>query len=235
MHGFNQLVEDLEKAFPDDWWISSRRKSNLTTPNAYPQVQVYENALRKLDQESWLLMSQNAHEAFSQPRGIRGKNNFFSLLNEALAYEYLINEGFKNVRLVPAGKNKKSPDISYEDNGLLRYCEVKTICESDEELTRRRSGEAYSSSIYCKLSEQYLGKFDSTIEKAAKQIQAVLSTGLVYLIVNFDDLVLDNYETYRCQLAERLREKFPSQEILIRVGVSSPLYIQHLIEDRKTQ
>jgi len=95
MAGFNPLVEELEQKFPDDWWIASRRESTRLIPDAFPEVQVYENALRNLDEQSWLVLSEKAHGAFSEPRGERGKHHFFNLLNESLCKLPLILDTHK--------------------------------------------------------------------------------------------------------------------------------------------
>jgi hypothetical protein len=60
MSRFNQLVEELEKKSPGVWWIERRRESERLTPNAFPQVEIYENALRRLDEQSWLVLSEKA-------------------------------------------------------------------------------------------------------------------------------------------------------------------------------
>jgi hypothetical protein len=96
-----------------------------------------------------------------------------------LAYDYLVEQGFGNVRLLRAALKKKTPDISYESDGGVRYCEVKTIGVSDEELARKRSGEPFDGSIYSEFSQQFLGKLGSTIQAADAQIQAVSGVGLV--------------------------------------------------------
>jgi hypothetical protein len=88
MPGFHQLIVELERKFPDDWWIKSRRESEDLMPGSFPQVQFYEKALQTLDEESWTILSEKARKTFLEPPSDRGKYQFFNLLNEALAYEY---------------------------------------------------------------------------------------------------------------------------------------------------
>lgn len=227
MPGFNELIEEIEKKHPNDWWIESRRETASLFPDYFPQVHIYENALRILDSDSWLVLSEKAHEAFSEPQGARGKHQFFNLLNETLAYEHLVAQGLRNIRLLRTVPKKKTPDISYEANGVARYCEVKTISVSKEELDRTSAEGVFDSFIYYELSPQFLNKLDSTIQAAAAQIQSISPSGLVYVIVHFDDFSLDHYDTYQRQISEFLACNFPALEIIIRVSVLGTRYIRH--------
>jgi len=227
MPGFDELIAEIEKKHPDDWWIKSRRETESLFPDSFPQVQIYENALRILDSDSWLVLSEKAHDVFPGPRGARGKNQFFNLLNEALAYEYLVGQELRNIRLLRPVPKKKTPDISYDANGMSRYCEVKTISVSEEELDRIDAGETFDSSIYYELTSQFLNKLASTIQMAVAQIKSVSPSGLVYVIVNFDDFSLDHYDTYQRQISEFLACSFPALEIIVRVGVLGTHYIRH--------
>ncbi|WP_223521228.1 hypothetical protein [Pseudomonas sp. GL-B-19] len=227
MPGFNELIAEIEKKHPDDWWIKSRRETESLFPDSFPQVHIYENALRILDSDSWLVLSEKSHLEFPGPRGDRGKYQFFNLLNEALAYEYLIAQELHNIRLMRTVPKKKTPDISYEANGVARYCEVKTINVSQDELDKTSAKESFDGSIYYKLTPQFLNKLDSTIQIAVEQIQSFSPSGLVYVIVNFDDFSLDHYDTYQRQISEFLARSFPALEIIVRVGVLGTHYIRH--------
>jgi hypothetical protein len=228
MPGFHQLVEELGKRYPEDWWIESRRESARLLPeNAFPQVAVYDRALRGLDEDSRAILTEKARKAFSEPRSDRGKHQFFNLLNEALAYEYLVSVGFNNVRLLKANSRNKSPDISYGTESNIRYCEVKTVGVSDQELARNKSGGAFSSSVYTCLNQNFFTKLCSTIHAAVRQIEAVQGVGSIYLIVHFDDFVLDYYETYKSQISEFLVSAFSEQEVIVRTGIDNARYILH--------
>lgn len=227
MAGFNQLIKELENQFPNDWWIVSRRESSRLLPDAFPEVQIYEKALSVLDDESWLVLSENARLAFKGPRTSRGKNQLFNLLNEALAYEFLNDNDFDCVRMLKADRKNKKPDISFELNGKVHYCEVKTIGASAEELGRFDSGEVFDSGIYIKLTEQFLLKLCSTIDVAEGQLLAVGGRGLIYIVVHFDDFTLSHYGIYRRQILAVLVSTYPNREIIIRVGINQPRYIRH--------
>ena len=228
MPRFHELVEELEKQFPTDWWIASRRESaRILDENSFPQIAVYDHALCTLDDDSWAILSEKAREVFSEPRNDRGKHQFFNLLNEALAYEHLILEGFNSVRLLRANSRNKSPDICYRTDSEIRYCEVKTIGVSDEELARTKSDEAFSSAIYSSLNHKFFAKLCSTISTAKKQIEAVKGNGSVYLIIYFDDFAFDHYETYKNQITEFLASAFSTQEVIVRVNIANARYIFH--------
>lgn len=228
MPRFHELVEELEKQFPTDWWIASRRESaRILDENSFPQIAIYERALCALDDDSWAILSEKVREVFSERRNDRGKHQFFNLLNEALAYEHLILEGFNSVRLLQANSKNKSPDLCYRTDSETRYCEVKTIGVSEEELARRKSEEAFSSSVYSSLNHKFFAKLCSTISTAKKQIEAVKGNGSVYLIIHFDDFVLDHYETYKIQITEFLALAFPKQEVIVRANIANARYIFH--------
>ncbi|WP_223460403.1 hypothetical protein [Pseudomonas sp. A-R-26] len=227
MPGFNELIEEIEKKHPNDWWIKSRRETESLFPDSFPQVHVYENALRILDSDSWLVLSEKAQKVFPGSRELRGKHQFFDLLNEALAYEYLVAQELCNIRLLRTVKNQKSPDISYEANCVPCYCEVKTINVSQDEIDKTVAGKSFDSSIYHELTPQFLNKLYLTIQAAVAQIKSLAPSGLVYVIVHFDDFTLDHYETYQRQISELLACSFPAHEVVVRVGVLGTHYIRH--------
>jgi hypothetical protein len=227
MSGFYQLVEKLEKIYPDDWWIARWRESTQLNLGTFPQVEIYENALRNLDNESCLVLYEKVCQSFREPMTDRGKHEFFNFLNEALAYEYLVASGFSYVRLLPAKSKGKTPDIEYKcSSGVLSYCEVKTISISNDELVRTSYENSFDTSIYSELNEQFLKKLDFVIRKAESQIHAA-GSGFVYIIVHFDDFVQRNYGKYKSQITTFLTSSFPDSRIVLRVGISGEHYISY--------
>lgn len=227
MAGFTELISEVENKFPEDWWLKSWREYMHFMPDGFPQVNAYDNALQKLDSESWLILSEKAYLAFSQNSGARGKNQFFNLLNEVFAYEYLVAQGFCNVKFLPANPKQKTPDISYKSSGRMHYCEVKTISVSEEELARSSSGYLFDGSIYYELNEHFFKKLDSTIQAAMSQISPISKMGLVYLVMHFDDFTLAHYATYKSQINQFLEMKFPDHQIYIRVDIMGTYFIQY--------
>lgn len=226
---FKQLIDELEVLFPDDWWIASWRESAQLFPEGFPEIQVYQKAISTLDEESWIVLSERSCLAFNEPRTSRGKNHFFNLLNEALAYEFLTESGFSNVRFLKADKKTKRPDISFDLNGAEQYCEVKTIGISDVELARFASEEVFDTSIYLELTQSFLEKLRSVIKVAETQLEAASGHGLIYLVIHFDDFALDYFKTYQCQIEEFLAKEYPCRAIIVRVGLDRPHYIKNHI------
>ena len=108
------------------------------------------------------------------------------------------------------------PDLRYFDGPRRQHCEVKTVGISDEEISRRGSSKAFSN-IYLRLDEGFLNKLAITIEAAKAQIEAQ-GTGLVYVIVLWDDLALDNYRAYRRELTDFARAR-GVKGVHIKVGL----------------
>jgi hypothetical protein len=158
----------------------------------------YNDALRLLDRESWDILKAKAIEHFMDEREGQRKQAFFNQLNEAFAYQHLLHQEYQSVRFLREG-NTQTPDIRFLDHGNKRYCEVKTIGISDDDIDRRKGEKAYSGTVYFSLSEGFLSKLTTDIEAAWKQIHFVGTSGLVFILVRFDDIALDNYERYRTQ------------------------------------
>lgn len=180
-----------------------------------------------LDETSWNSLAKKAKDVFPGEETERGKSGFFDLLNEAFAYEYLKDQGAKNIRFEDAEGNVETPDIYYEINASPRYCEVKTFNISDCVIKKFQSKRVFDSSIYEKLNDFFLKKFDGVLEKANKQISARSGIGCTYIIMHFDDFTLRYYKNYCQQLMEFLSSKYPNQTVIIRVNISSPIYILH--------
>ncbi len=67
-----------------------------------------------LDDESWHILKEKALQHYFDHRKSQKTQGFFNQLNEAFAYRYLVNKGFKNIRFIKEDKNKR-PDIEYSE------------------------------------------------------------------------------------------------------------------------
>lgn len=152
-----------------------------------------------LDDESWQILKHKALQHYLDHRKGQRKQGFFNQLNEAFAYRYLVNKGFKDVRFIREGKKKK-PDIKFTFKNMQNYCEVKTLGLSNDEITRRSTMIAYDGSVYLYLSNGFLNKFRDAVISARQQIHTLGPNGLIYMIILFDDIALDYYQNYRKQL-----------------------------------
>ncbi len=192
-------------------------------PLARRHYQVYERALRTLDQESWAVLKDKAVAHFTDHRAGQRKQGFFNQLNDAFAYEHLVRRDYKQVRILRE-VGKTQPDIEYLVGRERRFCEVKTIGISDEAISRRATLQVTSSSIYQELSAGFLRKLESTLGIADRQIKARGGKGLIYILVHFDDFTLDYYHRYRKQIAACLASHI-AENIYVKVGLTDRKYI----------
>ncbi|WP_316674927.1 hypothetical protein [uncultured Tolumonas sp.] len=223
----SELIKSIEDENPDDWWINSRKESIKLFPELENELNVHEKALEVMDNDSKKIMFEKAKLAFSSNHNSRGKHQFFDTLNEALAYEYLINTGFHNVHLLQEVKKHKMPDIKFTCNGIDYFCEVKTIGASDNELKLQQTSEVFNSSIYKELNENFFNKLQNTISIASDQISKHSENGIIYIIINFDDFTLTHYETYQEQISKYLTKTFPSLSITLRIGIDKHYQMSH--------
>jgi len=138
-------------------------------------------------------------------------------LNEAFAYRYLVRQGCSEVRLIKED-GTRSPDISFIIDKAQRYCEVKTLGISDDEIDRRTSGDVFDGRYYVHLSKSFLDKkFSDAITHANEQILS-RGQGLIYVIMRFDDIALDYYENYKKQLIRfSIENRFDN--LFIKIGL----------------
>lgn len=136
------------------------------------------------------------------------KRDSYDLLNETLAYQYLVESGHINISMLEENADNPTPDIEYMkvDDEDKYFCEVKTIYPSFEEIIRQSSEEICSNRGYQKLDSKYFKKLTEKLTKAIRQILAKGRQGLVYLVVHFNDWVGDYDNEYRVQLQSYLNE-----------------------------
>jgi hypothetical protein len=216
MKRFRELVADVRDRFPADDFFADFENSCRVEPVKRKHYRSYNEALMQLDDESWNILREKAIGHFKDERDGQRKQSFFNQLNESFAYRYLLRRGFENIQFIKEGK-KKSPDISYIDRGTESYCEVKTVGLSDDEIGRRSSHGVHDGGVYFNLSTGFLNKLEADVNRAWEQIHSLGENGLVFILVRFDDMVLDHYGRYRKQLTEFCRER-GFENLVIRIG-----------------
>ena len=112
---------------------------------------------------------------------------------------------------------EKSPDISFIDRGTKGYCEVKTVGISDDEINRRSSHRVYDCGAYFNLGIGFQNKLAADFDRAWEQIHSRGENGIVFIIVRFDDMVLDHYARYRRQLTDFCRLR-GVENLVIKIG-----------------
>lgn len=231
---FNQLIAELGELFPNDWWIKAY--TGLSSENAKmfsDSANVYSDALDSLDDDSWGYLRNKAAEYFRQDTRRRGKQPFFNILNEVLAYQYLQLQGF-SVSLLKAAHESgggfvgKRPDISFTDGAQNFFCEVKTVNSSEEDLDRNKVKEIFSGNVYSELSLGFLNKLTSNIETSIKQLPQENARNLVYVIINFDDWVGLHYDRYQEQIKQHLAVSHGNTQVYCRAGVRERFYVHHV-------
>ena len=179
----------------------------------------------ELDDDSWEILKDKALRHYLDHRKGQKKQGFFNQLNEAFAYRYLVRSGFDDVRLIKE-EGRTSPDIRFAVHKTQNYCEVKTLGMSDDEINRRSSHNVIDGEVYVALSDGFLNKFSDAVATARKQIQAWGPNGLVYVIVLFDDIALDYYQTYRRQLIKFAQNR-GFENLFIKMGLRGNRSIFH--------
>jgi hypothetical protein len=213
-----ELIDDVRGRYADDSFFSNFEHSCQISDLKTIYYRAYNKALMVLDDESWQILKDKALQHYLDHRQGQKRQGFFNRLNEAFAYRYLVNKGFDDVRFIKEGKNK-SPDIRFKVNNTQNFCEVKTICISNNEISQRSAGgTCHDSLIYVRLTHGFLNKFCYAINQARQQISSFGFNGLVYIIINFDDSALDNYNNYRKQLIE-LSKDHGFSNLFIKIGL----------------
>ena len=220
MRRVRQLVDEVQHRYPGDHFFDRFAESCAKNPGKLSLYRTYEDAFRWLDPTSWETLKQKAVAHFRDHRPGQLKQGFFNQLNDAFAYRHLARRGCDQVRILPE-TGQQVPDLEYFEGRVLRGCEVKTLGVSDEEISRRDSREAFAN-VYLRLSEGFFNKLRGAIAAARSQIEAHSGQGLVYLVIIPDDFALDNYRSYRRELALFARAD-NVENVHIRFGLQSRL------------
>jgi hypothetical protein len=225
----------------------------LTSPAAY--FQDFDNSLRdepskmkvwhacerefqRLGPDAWEFLKGEAVPYLMKPdpKG-RGWEQLFNILNQARAYNFLIDLGCSEVRFIPRShKNKaKTPDLGARESDGKVLCEVKTLNISDEEVSRRLSGAVGSTVV--DLNIGFFGKLMSGLHKAKEQMDlydnSVVVRRIVYVIPHFDDFLGEYKTEYFQQIDQHLaKNRIPGLEVVIhnpRTSFHRPVVLQHAV------
>ena len=231
-----ELIQSVVDAHPNDTFFNEFEPSLKTNLQKRAYYRAYNRAFLTLDEESWQILKCKSIAHFCDHRDGQLKQGFFHQLNEAFAYEFLLREGFSCVQLIPERKKQKTPDISYKHEGAQHYCEVKSIGISNDEITKRHSGGYIDGSVYSQLSDGFMRKIDCALLKGLVQICSQNSTGLVFIMVSFDDFVGDYHDVYKTQLIQFLR-KYPQHDVFLKTKILGHKFIhkKSQVSTRRTQ
>lgn len=216
MKRVREIIADIRNRYPTDDFFSDFEETYRISVSKRKAYQAYGRVLNKLDTQSWQTLKEKALNHFKNHRNEQKKQGFFNQLNEAFAYSYLINQSCENVNFLKEDGNK-NPDLEYVFKNSKGYCEVKSLGISDDEINRRGSLSAINGEVYYSLTDGFLNKFHQAICTAWEQINSLGKEGLVYVIVNFDDIALDHYKNYRQQLISYCKQN-EIRSVFIKIG-----------------
>lgn len=212
-----ELIREVVAAHPNDRFFSEFDSRFQASPLMRTYYRAYESAFKSLEPDSWTLLKRKAINHFMDYRVGQLKQGFFNQLNEAFAYQFLVRRGCTNVRLIPEDGSIR-PDISYLIQSDQKYCEVKTVCISQNEIACRSAVNYSDRSHYTELSSGFLRKLRDDLGKALDQIASQGANGLVFVVVGFDDFSLTHYQRYRRQLVASLLDH-EAPEVFVKIGI----------------
>jgi hypothetical protein len=217
MRRIRELVSEVQVAYPSDSFFATLDENFHSSPQARARYLAYDRAFSGLDLASWRELKRKAKGHFLNHRPGQLKQGFFNQLNEAFAHQYLVRQGYRNVAILRED-GTTTPDLAYDAAGSKRFCEVKTIGISKDEIGRREAEQSFDATIYYDLSQGFVKKFIGNLTQAQRQIASRGSDGLIFVVVQFDDLTLEHYYRYRAKLCRILLEH-EAQEVFVKVGL----------------
>ena len=223
MRHIRELIALTKVAHPNDRFFGNL---DLILDVYSAEYRAYERALCYLDPESWVKLRIKAIVHFPDYRNGQLKQGFFNQLNEVFAYQHLVRRGYRQVRVLHE-VGKTQPDIEYMDGDERLFCEVKTICISDKQIARRNTNQLLrgDAPIYDVLSDGFVNKLQSDLDKASRQINARVAKGLIYVLIFFDDFTVTNYDTYRKQICTCI-QTHKAENVFVKVGLLGRRHIQ---------
>ena len=228
MDRIREIIDCVRSRYPEDDFFSNFEESCRNLPTKQIYYEKYNNALMVLDNESWQILKEKALRHFLNHRLGQRKQGFFNILNEAFAYQYLVNKGYKNIKFVEENGVQRRPDITFLFNNGIKFCEAKTINISESEIIRRANNANNivvhdTEIIYGKLDDGFFNKFSYDVNKAREQL---IDSGLIFIIIKFDDYTLDFYGNYRSKLINFIKDR-QCHNLVIQIGITKE--IEYLI------
>lgn len=183
--------------------------------------------LIKLDAAAWAHLKAQVLPSFERRDQDRGWQAAFDKLNEAKGYNYLTQIGCVEVAFIPTSTapGRQTPDLRGKLGIDLVLCEVKTINPSDIEACSRSAvahGQIVCGSTQGALPDGFFRKLRATLKTAETQMKSYCSNHssrrIVYVVLNFDDLLNQYADDYLGQIKECIRPTdFPNLEIVLDI------------------
>jgi hypothetical protein len=187
-------------------------------------VREIESDLQGLDAAAWELFKQDLVPLVKKRHPERGWQPLLNKLNEAKGYNYLVQIGCTDVQFIPRSSSR-TPDLKGRFGSSTVLCEVKTINPSDDEFRSRKDHSVRS--IAAQLPIGFFNKLRSTLETARDQMtiysQDVDAKKIVYLVVNYDDILHEYVPAYSTRLADFISNS-PVHNLDIKLDIKPPYY-----------
>jgi len=175
---------------PDNYFshMDSECKSSL----AVESYRKWQSRLSRLSEDSFIDLSVRVAPRVTNRDKERNRywSALFEILNEAKGYEFLLDEGYSNIRFIPPQKNEKTPDIWAQKEGDEAVLEVKTIWRSDSDLPQRF--EKVQTAIY-ELPEGFKNQIVNNYKKAIEQCHSFkdrnITRRICYFCIDLDLVV----------------------------------------------
>lgn len=214
---FDALVNECISRFPNDSFFNNYEERKKDDSVRY-HYEIMESELVQIDENNWIKLKQKAFDHFQGNRKGALKQDFYNHLNEVKGYLFLKSFGCINIDFIEES-DMKSPDLVGQKADTTIYCEVKTMCVSDEEIERRKGNEAYKNA-YQFLGTGFFNKLDDAFTIGSSQLESVgneIDMRMIYFDFRFDDFVLDYESNYWCQIND-WKHKYSNSRIGIEIN-----------------
>lgn len=218
-HRVHELIALIENRPDPGTYFQNFDDSIQTEPSKAKVWLAREQELQRPDTESWRSLKNEAQPYLSSRHNSRGWERLISILNQARAYNYLLDMGCQAIRFIPRAiiEGEKTPDLTGSLNERTVICEAKTINISDIETERRNSGWVGKSSD--SLDSWFFTKLKSDLNQAKLQLYSHDNSDecrrIVFVVPNFDDFLAGYKTNYFLQIDEYLdREAVTGLEVV---------------------
>lgn len=193
----------------------------------------YETALQVLAQEDRLFLLNRLRTVTKKLSEEKGWPHFEEILNEALVYQFLSNEGHERVCFIKTDRKRLTPDLKIHDRegSIKGLAEVKTTRFSDDEYKivseefKTGKWRFLDTSVHPTLYKKITSGIEEAIKQLWKYDSSALSIRRIYLFLNLDignllDIIFtpdSDLQEFLYRLKETIKKDVKSTELKIYV------------------
>jgi hypothetical protein len=183
-------------------------KSLAEWPMKREHYRELEAQLQGLDARAWADLKAEVAPLLMAKDPVRGWQPLIDILNQTRAFNYLQKIGCTGIQFIPRSRTKRqrTPDLAAKLDSAKLLCEAKTVNISKGEAERRLTGGVGTTTDV--LSPEFFRKLDHDIAQAKEQMTAhdpEAARRIVYVIINFDDLLHEYVDRYKTQIDDHMR------------------------------